>query len=127
MIRTYSEASKPATINEIKEKIESSIIPRFNEFDTKLSQIENKLAEQTIIITAVIKANIESALKYNNIKICYLIIDAVKACLPNCQIKKEQVAVIAKAFKRHELGSVDQNDLLSHALGQKNQTTPWIL
>lgn len=121
MTRSYSQVSKPITINEIKETIESTIMPRFKEFETKLTQIETKIAEQTTSMIAVFKANIESALKYNNIRVCYFLIDALKSSVQNFQLKKEQAVALANAFKRHELGNVDHNELMNLASGQKHQ------
>ena len=60
-------------------------------------------------------------IKDNNAKMCHLIIDIVKAIIPEAKIVPEKLKQIEESFHRHELGNIDINALTNlYCKGNKN-------
>lgn len=95
------------TLNDFK-----NLVEMVTGINAKLEHLATSISNEVKKITAEISTEVQNSLKINNSKLCYFIIDCLKACFPNTlKLKSEQSKTIAAAFKFHELGPIDAANL----------------
>ena len=56
-------------------------------------------------------------------KLCYFVIDMFEALIPSVKFSKTKIETIANSFRRHQLGNIQAEDILSYYCPEKGKKT----
>jgi hypothetical protein len=103
--------------------MDKNILNQFNDMLKSNISDNNKQIEKIIIkqTEEIIKREsvetiktIERILKLNNMKLCYFVIDTIKALVTNVKLTNVKIESIAGAFRDHELGNIQVDDMVRY-------------